>query len=215
MPLLDQQYVTVPTETLSQHPDNPRRGDVDAISQSIDAHGFYGALLVQRSTNYVLAGNHRLLAAIERDIPVLPVIYVDVDDEEAKRIVLIDNRVNDLAEYDNDALVELLQELGGDLSGTGYAEDDLAELIRRLDAGSVDPYAEWEGMPDYTNEKVAFQTLRVHFRNAEDRDAFAELMQQSITDKTRWLWVPAEERKDVKDLAYVDSPAPVDDSEVG
>lgn len=203
--LIAQQYEHVRIDQLSPHPDNPRRGDVGAISESIDAHGFYGALIVQRSSNYILAGNHRLLAAQERGIAELPVLYVDVDDEEARRIVLIDNRANDLAEYDNDALVALLQELGGDLTGTGYAENDLAELIRRLDAGSVDPYAEWTGMPDYTNEKVGFQTIKVHFRNPEDRDEFAELIGQRITDKTKWVWHPSEERKQVRDLAYVDA----------
>lgn len=135
MSVLVQNYETaVPVDTLSVHPANPRRGDVASIVASIDANGFYGSIIAQRSTGYVLAGNHRLLAARERGIESLPVIWVDVDDDRARRILLVDNRSNDLASYDEEQLVEVLRELGGDLSGTGYDDDALAKLI-----GSVDP----------------------------------------------------------------------------
>ena len=49
----------VPLASLKRHPDNPRRGDVKAIALSINKNGFYGAVIVQRSTRYILAGNHR------------------------------------------------------------------------------------------------------------------------------------------------------------
>jgi hypothetical protein len=124
-----QQYDVVDVNDLQPHPNNPRRGDVDAISESIDAHGFYGALVVQRSTGYVLAGNHRLQAARAQSIARVPVIFVDVDDDAARRILLVDNRTNDLAEYDDAQLVDVLRLLEGDLSGTGYSDNDLIELL--------------------------------------------------------------------------------------
>lgn len=127
----------VPTSALSEHPDNPRQGDVGAISESLEAHGFYGVIVAQRSTGRVLAGNHRLLAARALGLEEVPVAWLDVDDDEAARILLVDNRTNDLATYDSVALAALLTRLAGDggpgLVGTGWDGDDLDGLLSRLE----------------------------------------------------------------------------------
>lgn len=117
---------------LSCHPDNPRRGDVEAIRASISANGFYGALVVQRSSGYILAGNHRFMAAQAEGLNKVPVIYVDASDEDAKAILVGDNRLSDLAENDPALLAALLQAIQAreqGLTGTGYSDDDLAELL--------------------------------------------------------------------------------------
>jgi hypothetical protein len=143
-------YEVVPTSRLKHHPRNPRRGDVDRIAESMDVNGVFGALVVQRSTCHVLAGNHRLKAARKLGIPTLPVTWVDVDDATAHRILLADNRTSDLGSYDDTQLAELLQALehDGGLLGTGYTGDDLAALLAGLepseevaraeDAGEID-----------------------------------------------------------------------------
>lgn len=58
-------------DRLATHPENPRQGDVAAIAASIETNGFYGAVVAQKSSGHVLAGNHRLLAARERGDTVL------------------------------------------------------------------------------------------------------------------------------------------------
>src|SRR5690348_11723717 len=113
----------MPVRQLVPHPDNPRKGDVGVIGESIDAHGFYGAIIVQKSTGYVLVGNHRLLLAKERGAKKVPTIVVDVDDAAAKRIMLVDNRSSDKAGYDTQALLALLQAEGVELEGTGYTDE--------------------------------------------------------------------------------------------
>ncbi len=117
---------------LACHPDNPRRGDVDSIRESISANGFYGALVVQRSTGHILAGNHRFMAAQAEGLEKFPVIYVDVDDEEAKYILVVDNRSSDKAENDQEILAAILQGLESSeqgLIGSGYSDADLACLL--------------------------------------------------------------------------------------
>lgn len=116
--LVKQSYELVDVGRLTPHPDNPRRGDLGVLVDSIDADGFDGAVVAQ-----LLAGNHRLMAACEHGLTVLPVVWVDVDDEAALRILLVDNRSNDLADYDQDALAVLLVGLE-DLAGTGYTEHE-------------------------------------------------------------------------------------------
>jgi ParB-like chromosome segregation protein Spo0J len=138
-------YEMVPLATLKPHPRNPRQGDVGAIVESIQANQFYGALVVQRSTRHILAGNHRLIAAKQAGMTELPVLWVDCDDDRALRILLADNRTNDLADYNPDALAVLLKELAETpdaLTGTGYDGDALDELLADLAPPASDVDAE-------------------------------------------------------------------------
>jgi ParB-like chromosome segregation protein Spo0J len=135
----NQNIEQVSPEKLIVHPENPRTGDIGVIVQSIEKNGWYGTIVAQRSTNYVLAGNHRLLAAHALNLPTVPVYWVDVDDTTARRIMLADNRASDIATYDDAALADLLrlvQEDDGTLYGTGFDEDDLAALLHDLDVFS-------------------------------------------------------------------------------
>ena len=123
-------------DAVQPHPRNPRQGDVGAIHQSIEANGFYGHIVAQRSSGHILAGSHRWIAAKQAGAKRIPVTWVDVDDDHALRILLADNRTNDLASYDDTSLAQLLveiQEAVGDLAGTGYDADDLDDLLRLLE----------------------------------------------------------------------------------
>tara|TARA_Y100000004_G_scaffold120579_1_gene135539 strand:+ start:877 stop:1509 length:633 start_codon:yes stop_codon:yes gene_type:complete len=127
----DNNIENVDPKSLEVHPDNPRQGDIGAIVTSIENNGWFGTLVAQRSTRQVLAGNHRLQAAIALEMQDVPVYWVDVDDAEAKRILLADNRVSDLATWDDTILVSLLESLANDdaLLGSGYDGDDLDALL--------------------------------------------------------------------------------------
>ncbi len=120
--------VRVPLGRLKLYPANPRRGDVAAIVQSLRRHGQFRALVVNRPTMEVLAGNHTLLALREIGATQALVHYVEVDADQAARIVLVDNRTNDLASYEEGVLADLLSSLP-DLEGTGYDERALEELV--------------------------------------------------------------------------------------
>jgi ParB-like chromosome segregation protein Spo0J len=126
----------VPIGRLKQHPRNPRKGNVEAIRKLILEHGFYGVLPVQRSTGFILRGNHTWLAAKAAGIDRVRVEWLDVDDDRALRIVLSDNRASDLAGYDDEALAEDLRDLNaaGGLAGTGFSEGDLEALLADLEA---------------------------------------------------------------------------------
>ena len=119
---------------LQGYPGNARRGDVAAIVESLKAHGQYRPIVVQESTGYVLAGNHTMLAAKELGWDELDVGYVDVDDEQARKIVVVDNRTNDLAVYDDQALADLLGDMET-LDGSGFDQDEFDSLLATLGPG--------------------------------------------------------------------------------
>lgn len=131
------QVERVPVGDLIPYPGNARHGDIGAICQSLQAHGQYRPLVVQASTSYVIAGNHTLAAAVQLGWTEIAITRLDVDDEQAKRILLVDNRTQDLATNDDSALAALLEELAATdegLDGTGFDGDDLDDLLADLDA---------------------------------------------------------------------------------
>lgn len=112
---------------------NPRKGNIAAIAESLEELGQYRPITVNRGTttgrpNEILTGNHTYQAAKRLGWPTVAVAWVDVDEDTAARIVVADNRTSDLGGYDDDALTALLGELPN-LTGTGYSDDDLQDLL--------------------------------------------------------------------------------------
>lgn len=186
--------LATPITKVKTHPRNIRQGDIGAICTSLNEHGQYRPIVVQRSTGYILAGNHTFQAAKSLGWKEIAVTFVDCDDESALRILLVDNKANDLATYNDHGLAELLKELvttDRGLDGTGYDNDDLDDLLRLLEslsANPIDPFKEWEGMSEYRSEdkNSVFHTT-VHFTSDEDADRFFTLLG---TNKTGSFWWP-------------------------
>ena len=135
--VLEQEFeAEVEIGSLEPYPDNPRRGAGDAIADSIRHNGFYGAVVVQKSRRRILAGHHRIVEAEAQGLTTVPVLFVDVDDVGARKILLADNRTGDLATNDLEALMGQLQaiaDLGDDaFGGTGYDQTDLDDLVAGL-----------------------------------------------------------------------------------
>jgi hypothetical protein len=144
----------VAIDDLIPHPRNPRKGNVDVIAESIKVNGFYGVILTQASTGYILAGNHRWKGAKKVGMTHVPVMALDVDDDAALKILLADNRTADKATYDEAELAALLKDVlaASDLSGTGWTGADLDKMI----ASSID-------MADQTEEKKLVPMERTYF----------------------------------------------------
>jgi hypothetical protein len=132
---IDQTYEVVALDDdcmLKEHPQNPNNSADELIDDSIEHNGWYGAIIAQKSTGYILAGNGRYRTAIKRKAPAIPVIWRDIDDETALRILLADNEVPRHSIMDEDILHEVLNSLTS-LDGTGYG-DALHSLEKRLAA---------------------------------------------------------------------------------
>lgn len=122
----------VDIDQLRPHPDNPRNGDQEFINNSVATHGVFRTIVVS-SDDVVLAGNHTYAGALEEGETQLWISRVPFEhtSEQARQIMLVDNRGADLGRYDTAQLVKVLQDLE-DTVPAGYGEDDVAELVAQL-----------------------------------------------------------------------------------
>lgn len=203
---LDATAETVPIDSLYFHPANPRQGDIGAISESLAANGLFRPIVVSENTMHVLDGNHTLQAAAAEgrtDIPVW-MIHGTIDPsgdvhpltaDQELRILTAANRTADRAGYAYDSLHDVLVALHDTptgLYGTGFDDedlDDIARVVAGLGGDGTDPYAEWEGMPDFDQPGTgpAFKTT-VQFLTNDDADQFFEMLGR---DRKASIWWPA------------------------
>lgn len=172
----------IPIDSVTPYPRNPRQGDIGAICESLEAHGQYRPIVVNSRGGTILAGNHTWQAAKALGWDTIAATFVDVDDDTAARIVIIDNRSNDLAAYDDHALSDLLVELVATdrgLSGTGYDGDDLDYLLATLDRNDITEVPEPIQPPPKSCEPGDVWTLDHHrlvCGDASDPDVWTILM---------------------------------------
>lgn len=120
------------------HPDD----NMAAIKGSLTRFGQTQALLVQRSTGMVIAGNGRLAAMRELGWESCSVSYRDWSDAEARAYSVVDNRTGELAIWDLERLETQVEAMRPefDLDGLGFDESALDDLFGedRGDADDVD-----------------------------------------------------------------------------
>jgi len=123
--------VVVPLSVLHLDPQNARKGNVQAIADSLSEFGQHRAIIAQKSTGRIISGNHTFLAAQSLGWTQVNVFWVDDDDETALRRGLADNAVGDQAKWDDDALRTLLGQTGTDIPGLDKAQID--KLFKELE----------------------------------------------------------------------------------
>lgn len=127
---------------LTPYPGNARTHNVAAIEQSLRRNGQYRAIVV-REGGTILAGHGTVEAAKRLKWKSLHGHVVKCDDETARRIVLVDNRSNDLGGYDKEALFGLMDGLSGELlEGTGFDDKAKAALVEKFEETAADE--SWE-----------------------------------------------------------------------
>lgn len=135
----------VPIDSPDSYPDNPRRGDIAAIRESYRYNGQFKPIVVWKSRNIILDGNHTREAMELEGATEIDVVYAEdllgheLDDDQAAHIVLVANRTNDLATYDTELLAKVLKTIESPV-GTGYSVQDyniLVEAIERSTPAAV------------------------------------------------------------------------------
>jgi ParB-like chromosome segregation protein Spo0J len=121
---------------LHPHAENPNRGDIVTIAESLKQFGQYRSVVANKDGT-ILAGHHVVQAARSIRMPTLRVDMVDADEQSARKIMLADNRIADLGPGpDMEALLEVLLRVD-DLEGTGF-DDDYIRMLEEMNEGAPD-----------------------------------------------------------------------------
>lgn len=145
-------------DDLTPYHKNPRKSDLDEIMLSLKTKGQYRPIVVNLGNetgraNEILAGNHTWAAAKKLGWTTIEATTVDVDADKAAQIVLADNRLADLGEYDDNALADLLSSVSS-LDGTGYTADNLSDLLQDQENQNLTQLTDPDDVPETQEEPL-------------------------------------------------------------
>lgn len=190
----------VDINSLKEFDGNPRKGNVKELKESLTHNGQYKPIVVQKSTQQIVAGNHLWKAAKELGWNEIAVVELDIDDAQAKKIVAADNRLADMGSYDEQALLDLLGEI--DLAGTGYIPADVDDLLALIEEQST---PEWK----VANAPAQYENFQQRPTLAERADRYAERTIRLLMceyPNAQYIWV-IEQLTALRDKFNVDSNA--------
>ena len=128
----------VPIDSLRPDPANPRRisdSELKSLTRSIRKFGLVDPIVARQQDKTVIGGHQRLLAARRLGMESVPVIYVDLLPEEARLLSLAFNRIS--GTWDEPLLARFLSDLESvadvDLTLTGFEDDEIKKLLRKLE----------------------------------------------------------------------------------
>lgn len=111
------------------------RAQQEALEGMLRAVGWVQRVIVNRRTGHLVDGHLRVEVALRRGEPAVPVLYVDLTEEEERIVLAAIDPIGGLAEADDAALDALLQGLeSGDA-----ALDAFLDSLRAVDAVEPEP----------------------------------------------------------------------------
>jgi ParB-like chromosome segregation protein Spo0J len=202
-----------PLDKLVPYARNPRVHTAEQVARivaSIQEFGWTNPILVDEDSG-ILAGHGRLEAAKILNRETVPVIVLTgLSSEDQRRAYIIaDNKLALDSGWDIDLLSSELRELaaeGFDTNLLGFSAIELDALLSdaAMDMQSAEARENaWRGMPEYENADLKpVRSIVVHFTSENDAQAFARLLDQSITERTKYLWYPRQQHMDTRNRTY-------------
>lgn len=126
--------VMMDPKKLVPYKNNPRKNSkaIDEVAKSIKRDGFHQTVLVDQNLR-ICTGNTRTAAAIKVGLKKIPVLKRTMTEDVFIRINIEDNKLGELAEWDEDLLRECMSELSSydvDLTEIlGFELDEMESLL--------------------------------------------------------------------------------------
>jgi ParB-like chromosome segregation protein Spo0J len=124
---------------LKPDPANPRRisdQELEALTRSIREFGLVDPIIARREDKTVIGGHQRLIAARRLGYKTVPVVSLDLSQEQARLLNIALNKIS--GSFDQELLARLLNDLSQvpdvDLTLSGFGEDELRKLLKSLEA---------------------------------------------------------------------------------
>jgi len=179
---------------ITPYENNPRNNDaaVEPVAASIKEFGFRVPILID-ADGVIIAGHTRYKAAILLNMDEVPCIQADdLTPEQIKAFRIADNKTAEYAAWDFDALaaeLDALQQIGYDLTLTGFAQDALDDILATLEPakeakddgfeGDIDPEESPYSQP---GDIWMLNSHRLMCGDSTCADTVAVLMHGSLAD---------------------------------
>lgn len=144
----------VPIGSIRPYENNPRdnSGAVDAVAESIERFGWQQPIVVD-ADGVIVVGHTRYEAAKRLGLSTVPVKVADgLSPERVRAYRLADNKVGELAKWDDGKLEAELDALGGELDGLDFDMSDFG--FDASDADASVPMTGSEAVADVVEDEV-------------------------------------------------------------
>ena len=121
---------------------NPRamsEKELADLERSVDEFGLVDPIIVRRAGKQIIGGHQRLVVAQSLNLDRVPVIFLDISEQQAKLLNLALNKIS--GDWNEQKLGELLRELDvlpdRDMSVTGFDDDETKAHLAALEAADL------------------------------------------------------------------------------
>lgn len=139
-------------ESIFPYERNPRHNEdaVQAVMESIKTFGFRQPIVVDKD-GVIVAGHTRWMAARQLGLSKVPVhVAADLTPGQAAAYRLADNRVGEIATWDDDLLRTELAALAGenfDMKAMGFTAEELGQALEQMKTASARYLEDFDVMP--------------------------------------------------------------------
>lgn len=192
-----------PLSKLVGLPRNPKLHNLGEIHQSIDRFGFVTRIVINDVTNHIIAGHGRVDTLRQKKLEAqsppegievrdnewyVPTDRINVPQEEEEALAIALNKIGE-NEWDEVKTSMILTELASkeQLEGTGFDEDEVDYLLKRILPKEDLGYVSDEILEKYKEEKEHWRWLRLN-----------------ITDEVYDKWHETIKRAKMNDDQFVD-----------
>lgn len=135
---------------------NPRRNDaaVSGVAESIRQFGFQQPLVVDKN-NIIVVGHTRYKAAVQLGLKTVPCVRADkLTSKQVKAYRILDNKLNELAEWDIETLGEELAKLKKDFAvfGVYFPPIQLPENVK-IETFKEEPHPDGDVLVSPSNDE--------------------------------------------------------------
>lgn len=174
----------IPLELIDPNPLQPRSdlGDLSELVSSIKEKGVLEPILVRKKEERfeIISGERRLRASIDAGLQEIPCIEIDVSDNEALEIALIENlQRKDLTPFEESYGLRLLSEL------YGYTHKEIAEKIGKSRSSITESISISKIPPDVAEKckelSITSKTVLVEIARLKNKEKMVEVLEKFST----------------------------------
>ena len=197
---------TMPIKELKPHPRNPRvelTPDMPAykkLKDSMTKFNYVDPIIWNEATGLVVGGHQRLTILKNEgyDEATVAVVNIPNPNEELALVIAL-NKIE--GEWDVGKLAEAFTIIDTNMETfTGFEKIEIENILTTLP--DFNPEREWKGMPEFNQKEYKHRRIIMHFETEEDVQSFANLIGQTINERTKYLWYPYKKKEDKRKIKY-------------